>query len=107
MVALLSSMASDSLQHHCLAAVAEHAPLGVPLDGAIERHGLELAADHRQVLGRLGVIDPVDLLLDDRTLIKIGRHVVRGGADQLDPPLVGLVVGLGALEAGQEGVSAT
>ncbi len=33
-----------------------------------------------------------------------GGHVVGGGADQLHAPVVRLVVGLGALEAGQEAV---
>ena len=51
-----------------------------------------------------GVVDPDDLLLDDRTLVELGRHVVGGGADQLHPARVRLVVGLGALEAGQERV---
>ena len=32
------------LQHHRSSAIAEHAPLGMPLDGAVEHHALELAA---------------------------------------------------------------
>ena len=54
--------------------------------------------------GRVGVRGPGDVLLDDRTLVQIGRDVVGGGADELDTAVVRLVVGLGALEAGQEGV---
>jgi hypothetical protein len=36
-------------------------------------------------------------LLDDRAFVEIGRDVVRGGADDLDAALMGLVIGLGAL----------
>ena len=52
----------------------------------------------------VGVVDPDHLLLDDRTLVEVGGHVVRGRSDQLHAAGVGLVVGLGALEAGQERV---
>ena len=54
--------------------------------------------------GRDLVADPLDLLLDDRALVEVGRHIVRGGTDQLHAAGVRLVVRLGALEARQEGV---
>ncbi len=44
------------------------------------------------------------LLLDDRAFVEIGGDVMRRGADDLHAPLVGLMIGLGALEARQEGV---
>lgn len=50
------------------------------------------------------MVDPDDVLLDDRALVQIARDEMRRRADDLDPPLVRLVVGLGALERGQEGV---
>jgi hypothetical protein len=50
------------------------------------------------------VIDPLDVLLDDRAFVEVGGDVVRGGADQLHATRMGLVVRLGALEAGQEAV---
>ena len=52
----------------------------------------------------VGVVDPDHLLLDDRSLVELGGDVVRGGSDQLHAAGVGLVVGLGAFEAGQERV---
>ena len=58
----------------------------------------------RQVFDRVGVVGPFHVLLDDRTFVEVGGHVVGGGADQLHAAVVRLVVGLGALEAGQEGV---
>jgi hypothetical protein len=50
------------------------------------------------------VIHADHVLLDDRALVQLAGHVVAGGADQLHAPGVGLVVGLGADEAGQEAV---
>jgi hypothetical protein len=50
------------------------------------------------------VIDADHVLLDDRALVELAGDVVAGGADQLDAAGVGLVVGLGADEAGQEAV---
>jgi hypothetical protein len=50
------------------------------------------------------MVDALDVLLDDRALVEVGRHVVRGRADQLHAAVVRLVVRLGALEARQEAV---
>ena len=75
------------------------AVLAVPPDGPGEGQAFGVPADGRQASADEGVVDPDDLLLDDRTLVEVGGHVVRGGADQLDPAVVGLVVRLGALEA--------
>ncbi len=43
-------------------------------------------------------------LLDDRALVQVGGDKVRGGADNLDAALKGLMIRLRTLEAGQEGV---
>ena len=50
------------------------------------------------------MIDPLDSLLDDRSLVEVRGDEVRGRADELDATLVGLVVGARALEARQERV---
>lgn len=49
-------------------------------------------------------LHPLDLLLDDRALVELCRHVVCRGADQLHTTLVGLVIRLGSLESRQEGM---
>ena len=72
--------------------------------GAGQDAPLDVAADRDEPLGRLGVRDADDVLLDDRALVEVGRDVVGRGADELDAAVVRLVVGLGALEAGQERV---
>ena len=57
---------------------------------------LHVVADGRELGGSHRVVDAGDVLFDDRTLVEGRRHVVRGRADQLHAPLVGLVVRLGA-----------
>jgi hypothetical protein len=57
---------------------------GVPLNSAGEDLSLDVTAHLREVFGAERVADPGNVLLDDRPLVKVGRHVVRGGADQLD-----------------------
>ena len=48
--------------------------------------------------------DAHHVLLDDRAVVQHLGHVVRGRADQLHAPLESTLVGLGAMEGGQEGV---
>jgi len=50
------------------------------------------------------VADALDVLLDDRALVEVAGDIVGGGADQLHTARMGLVIGLGALEARQEAV---
>ena len=47
------------------------------------RDRLRVPADGRESAGVEGVVDPDDLLLDDRALVEVGGDVVGGGADQL------------------------
>ena len=65
---------------------------------------LRVATSCRQFLGCEGVIDPFNDLFDDGPLIKIGRDVVGRSTGQLHAARVGLVVGLGTFESGQERV---
>lgn len=48
------------------------------------------------------MIDPDDILLDDRPLIKITGNEVRGSTHNLHAPVIRLVVGPGTLERRQE-----
>jgi len=78
--------------------------LGVPGDGAGEYLGLDVTAGLDEPVRAERVVYPRQALLDDRALIEIGRHVVRGRADELDALGVRLVIRLGALEGRQERV---
>ena len=76
--------------------------LGVPAHGPGQCAGLDVATHCGKLLRRVGVVDAGHFLLDDRAGVEVGRHVVRGGADQLHPARVRLVVGPRAAEARQE-----
>src|SRR5690606_31986622 len=87
-----------------LVPVEHDAPLGVPLDRTREHDVLDVAPECGERGDVHRVIDALDVLLDDRTLVERTGDVMRGGADQLDATVVRLAVGPGALEAGQERV---
>ena len=69
-------------------------------DRACQHATLDVAALADEILGRVAMADALDVLVDDRSLVEIAGDVMRRGADQLDAALMGLVVGLGALETG-------
>jgi hypothetical protein len=75
-----------------------------PFDGARQHHAFDVAADGGEGLGAHGMVDPLDVLLDDRPFVEFAGDEMRGGADQLDAALVGLRIRPRALETGQEGV---
>lgn len=75
-----------------LVVVDEDAVFEVPAHGPRQDHPLEVAAFPRQVFHRVPVRGADDVLFDDRTVVEFGRRVVRRGADQFDPALVGLLV---------------
>src|SRR5690349_18072724 len=88
-----------STEDHRLVPVQQHAVLAVPLHGAGQHLALGVAADGGEILHRVRMVHPRHVLLDDRTLVQVGGHVVRRGADQLHAAVVRLVVRFGALEA--------
>ena len=50
------------------------------------------------------MVDGFDILMDDRSFIEVGGNIMSGRADHLDATRMRLVIGLGALETGQETV---
>src|SRR5487761_1079431 len=92
---LIAMLCSTVVEDYGPVAVEQYSVLRVPGHRARQDLGLDVAAGLGQPLGRQGVIDPDHVLLDDRSLVQVGRHVVCGRADQLDAARVGLVVGLG------------
>src|SRR5215470_14389282 len=91
-------------KHHGLAAVQDNAVLKMVADGARQHASLDVASLADEILGRVAMADALDVLIDDRPLVEIARDVMGGGANQLHAALVGLMIGLGALEARQEGM---
>src|SRR5690606_3238620 len=86
------------------AALDDDAALEVCADGAGEDDAFDVAAEADELVGAHGVGDALDVLLDDGALVEVLRGVVGGGADQLYAAGVCLVIGLRALEGGEEAV---
>jgi len=78
--------------------------LDVPANGAGKHHFLEVAALFHQVLGGIAMLNSRHALLDNRAVIENFRDVMRGGADELDSAIIGLLVRLRADERRQKRV---
>jgi hypothetical protein len=76
----------------------------MPVHCARQNHTLHILPYTNKVITTQTMTYPNCVLLNDRPFIEIGRHVVRRSTHDLHAPVVGLVVGLGTLEARQEAV---
>ena len=83
-------------------AVQQHAVFTVPLDGAGQNLAFGVTALRGEVFYCFGVIHARHVLFNDGAFVQIGGDIVRCGANQFNAALVCLVIGLGALEAGQK-----
>lgn len=92
------------VKHNRLVAIQKHPPVRVPLDGRGQHLALNVGPLLGQLLGAHDVVDAGHALLDDGALVEVGRDKVRGGANDLDAALVGLVVRLGTFKGRQERV---
>ena len=75
--------------------------LGVPLDGARQCAVLRSPPTSVSASALIEWFTGGILLWDDRPFVEIGSDVVRGGADQFDAALVGLIVGPRPLKLGR------
>ena len=76
----------------------------MPVDCSGENDALDVRADALQIVCRHALPDAHHVLLDDRAFIEILGRVVRCRADQLDPSLTRLDVGVRSHERRQERV---
>ena len=83
--------------------IDEDPVLGVQADRPRQGHGFRIPPRRREHLWGVGVIHGLHGLLDNRAFVEVRRDVVRRRPNQLNPPLMGLMVGLCALKARQEG----
>src|SRR6185369_14974989 len=90
------------LEHDGLVAVDKDTILKIGADRPREHPPLDVAALAHQFLRAVDMADRLDILMDDRPFIQVGCDEVRRRADHLDPARMRLVIGLGALETGQE-----
>src|SRR5262245_54930721 len=86
------------------APVEQNAMLGVPLNGSGEGEAFDVTPDRGQLLRLVTMVDPGNLLFDDRAFVERRGHIMSRCADELHAAKVGLVVRAGAGEARQERV---
>ena len=72
------------------------------VDGPGQHRPLDVAPGPAQIVDRLAVIDPGDVLLDDRPGVEFGGDVVRGRADQLDAAPAACAYGSAPTNAGRK-----
>ena len=72
--------------------------------GAGQHNLFQVPSLPHQIIDGIPVAHTHDVLLDDRTFIQIVRGIVCRGSDDFHAPVIGLPIGIGADERGQEGV---
>ena len=85
-------------------AVDDGAVVDVEADAFGDGGAFAVAAEADEVGGGVEVVDAFDFLFDDGSGVEVGGDVVAGGADEFDAAFVGLAVGVGAGEGGEEGM---
>src|SRR4051794_39897551 len=89
-------------EHHSLAAIGDDSVLQMVTQRARQHPAFDIATPADEIVWRMAMADAFDVLIDNRAFIEVAGNVVRGSADQFDAPLMRLMVGPRALEAGQE-----
>ena len=72
--------------------------------GLGEDAALDIATLAHEFLGGVAVVAVNNILCDNRAFVQVLGHIMRGGADQLDAPLKGALIGIGPHEGRQETV---
>src|SRR5262249_18238125 len=89
---VMESLGSSLLEDDRLVPVHEHPVAEVEVHGPGQDDLLEVAALADEVVHRVAVAHPRDVLLDDRPLVEVGGDVVGSRPGHLHPARVGLVV---------------
>ena len=74
------------------------------MDRPRQHLAFHVAAKADVIVGRLCMRDPYGVLFNDRAFVEVRRNIMRGCADKLNAAFEGLLIGVRALEAGQEGM---
>ena len=91
-------------KHHSAMAVDHNPMFNVHLHGPRQHLRFHTPARGNVIFHREVVRNPRGFLLDNRAFIQVRRYVMGGGANQLYPTRLGLMVRLGPFEGGQEGM---
>src|SRR5438034_3409286 len=87
---------SSKLEDDRSVLVNEDSVLEVPGHGAGEHDTLDVAADPLELVHAVAVRHACDVLFDDRACVELLGDVVRGGSDDLHPPVARAAVRAGA-----------
>ena len=85
-------------------AIQHHAVIKVMTQRAGQNATLNIAALAHEIIRRMAMGDALDIPHNARTFIAIRRDIVSGCANELHAATMRLRIGVGALEARQEGV---
>ena len=80
--------------------IEENAVFDVPTNGTGEDHFFKVAPFFHQVFKGIAMRDARDALFDDGAFVEDFGDIVRGGADEFNAALIGLVMGFRADESG-------
>lgn len=80
----------------------EDSVLNMPFDGTGQNHPLNRTSNALQLINIIAVADPLNILLDNRSAIKLLGHVMGSRPDDLDSALIGLGIRLTTDEGWQE-----
>ena len=74
----------------------------VPTHSPGQHNLLKISSLSHEIINRILVTDPDDILFDSRAFIQILRGIVGCCPDNFYPSVIGLSIGIGADEGGQE-----
>lgn len=95
---------SPLIEDNSFVTIQQDAPFGNIFHSCGKDVALNIAPRVGQLFRTHAMVHSHNILLDDRTLIEVAGDEMGSGADDLDTAIISLVIGLGALERGQEAV---
>ena len=95
---------SELGENHRALTIQQDSILGEEFDRTGQHNAFDIAPDLSKILRRLVVLNPLDVLLDDRSFVQIRGHEMSSRPNELHAPVVRLVIRPCTFEAGKEGV---
>ena len=92
------------VEHYGFSAIHQHPSFNMAAHSAGQHNLFQIPSLPYQIIDGIPVAHTHDVLLDDGTFIQIVRGIVRRGSDDFHASVIGLPIGVGADERGQEGV---
>jgi hypothetical protein len=80
-------------EYHGLVAIGENPVMDMGVYCPCQNLAFDVSAERNEIICRLCVGDPGDVLFDDRAFIQIFGNIMGGRPNELHAPLEGLLVG--------------